>query len=105
MPDRPDNHQRWMTETIALAHAMQGHVSPNPAAGCVIVRDGRVVGRGQTQVGGRHHAERVALDDAGELVRGATLYVTLKPCCHRGRTPPCADAIISTGVMHVVDAR
>ncbi|MGV6876204.1 bifunctional diaminohydroxyphosphoribosylaminopyrimidine deaminase/5-amino-6-(5-phosphoribosylamino)uracil reductase RibD [Pseudochelatococcus sp. B33] len=101
MLHRPDNHQRWMAEAVALARTMLGRVWPNPAVGCVIVRDSRIVGRGQTQIGGRPHAERVALDDAGEQARGATLYVTLEPCCHWGRTPPCADAIISAGVTHV----
>lgn len=80
---------------------MQGRVWPNPPVGCVIVREGEIVGRGQTQLGGRPHAERVALDDAGPLSRGATLYVTLEPCCHWGKTPPCADAIIAAGVVAV----
>ncbi|MBJ3778056.1 bifunctional diaminohydroxyphosphoribosylaminopyrimidine deaminase/5-amino-6-(5-phosphoribosylamino)uracil reductase RibD [Acuticoccus sp. 2012] len=90
-----------MGEALMLARSMQGHVWPNPPVGCVIVRDGRVVGRGRTQVGGRPHAERVALDDAGPAARGATLYVTLEPCCHYGKTPPCADAIVAAGVARV----
>lgn len=94
-------HERWMAEAIALARSMQGHVWPNPSVGCVIVGDGKAVGRGQTQVGGRPHAERVALDDAGDLAHGASLYVTLEPCCHWGKTPPCADAITAAGVTVV----
>ena len=90
-----------MAEAIGLARAMQGRVWPNPPVGCVIVRDGEIVGCGQTQFGGRPHAERVALDDAGPLSEGATLYVTLEPCCHWGKTPPCADAIIAAGVAKV----
>lgn len=99
--DPTNEHARWMDEAIGLARAMQGWVWPNPAVGCVIVRKGRIVGRGQTQVGGRPHAERVALDDAGQQARGASLYVTLEPCCHWGKTPPCADAIIAAGIRRV----
>jgi diaminohydroxyphosphoribosylaminopyrimidine deaminase/5-amino-6-(5-phosphoribosylamino)uracil reductase len=90
-----------MAQAIALARAMQGRVWPNPAVGCVIVRDGEIVGRGQTQFGGRPHAERVALDDAGVQANGAVLYVTLEPCSHWGKTPPCADAIIAAGIICV----
>ena len=77
---------------------------PNPAVGCVIVRDDRVVGRGWTQPGGRPHAETEALARAGAAAEGATAYVTLEPCCHWGRTPPCADALIAAGVARVVVA-
>ncbi len=94
-------HAHWMGKAVTLARAMQGWVWPNPAVGCVIVRDDRIVGSGQTQFGGRPHAERVALADAGELARGASLYVTLEPCCHWGHTPPCADAIIASGIKRV----
>lgn len=90
-----------MSEAIALARSMQGRVWPNPPVGCVIVRNNEIVGRGRTQFGGRPHAERVALDDAGEWANGAVLYVTLEPCCHWGKTPPCADAIIRAGVNEV----
>lgn len=93
-----------MTEALRLASAAQGHVWPNPPVGCVIVRDGAIVGCGQTQPGGRPHAERVALAQAAAQAWGATLYVTLEPCCHWGRTPPCADAIIAAGVRRVVCA-
>src|SRR5690606_21101228 len=70
--------------------------------GCVIVKDGRVVGRGWTQPGGRPHGETEALERAGEAARGATAYVSLEPCCHWGRTPPCADALAEAGVARVV---
>ncbi|MGA1834154.1 bifunctional diaminohydroxyphosphoribosylaminopyrimidine deaminase/5-amino-6-(5-phosphoribosylamino)uracil reductase RibD [Rhizobium wenxiniae] len=94
-------HHRMMAEAIALARSMQGKVWPNPAVGCVIAHGNEIVGCGHTQFGGRPHAERVALDDAGDLALGATLYVTLEPCCHWGKTPPCADAIIEAGVKAV----
>lgn len=90
-----------MGEALALARRMQGRVWPNPPVGCVIVRDGEIVGRGWTQFGGRPHAERVALEEAGNRAHGASLYVTLEPCCHWGRTPPCADAIVAAGVKRV----
>src|SRR5439155_15830168 len=82
-----------------------GSVAPNPAVGCVIVgADGRIVGRGQTQPGGRPHAETVALAQAGGLARGATAYVTLEPCAHHGQTPPCADALAAAQLVRVVGA-
>src|SRR5262249_12136954 len=81
-----------------------GTVWPNPSVGCVIVKEGRVVGRGWTQPGGRPHGETEALRRAGEAARGATAYVTLEPCCHWGQTPPCVDALITAGVRHVVVA-
>ena len=74
---------------------------PNPAVGAVVVRDGIVVGRGRTQRPGNAHAEVMALRDAGELARGAAIYVTLEPCCHYGRTPPCTKAIIEAGIKEV----
>jgi diaminohydroxyphosphoribosylaminopyrimidine deaminase/5-amino-6-(5-phosphoribosylamino)uracil reductase len=90
---------------LALAEAERAeHVSPNPAVGCVIVTGGRVVGRGFTLPPGSAHAEVVALRDAGARARGATAYVTLEPCSHWGRTPPCADALIEAGVAAVVCA-
>jgi len=86
----------------ALALARQaGAVSPNPAVGAVLVRDGRIVGEGFTQPPGGPHAEVVALEQAGEAARGATLYVSLEPCCHQGRTPPCTRAIIAAGMAAV----
>src|SRR5260370_26056704 len=93
-----------MRAALALARRGLGNVWPNPAVGCVIARDGRVVGRGWTQPGGRPHAEAEALARAGDAAKGATAYVTLEPCCHWGRTPPCADALITAGLRRVVVA-
>jgi diaminohydroxyphosphoribosylaminopyrimidine deaminase/5-amino-6-(5-phosphoribosylamino)uracil reductase len=93
-----------MRAAIALARRGLGNCWPNPAVGCVLVRDGRVVGRGWTQPGGRPHAETEALARAGAAARGATAYVTLEPCAHHGRTPPCAAALIAAGVARVVIA-
>lgn len=87
---------------IGLARRGHGNVSPNPSVGCVLVRDGAVVGRGWTQPGGRPHAETEAIARAGNSARGATAYVTLEPCAHHGRTPPCAEALIAAGVVRVV---
>ena len=82
-----------------------GQCWPNPAVGCVIVKDGRVVGRGATAPGGRPHAEPQALAQAGEAARGATAYVTLEPCAHHGKTPPCAEALVKAGVARELEAR
>jgi diaminohydroxyphosphoribosylaminopyrimidine deaminase / 5-amino-6-(5-phosphoribosylamino)uracil reductase len=95
---------RWMRTALALARRGLGAVWPNPAVGCVIVNEGRVVGRGWTQPGGRPHAETEALRQAGQSARDATVYVSLEPCCHWGRTPPCADALIDAGVRRIVVA-
>ncbi len=95
---------RWMRTALALARRGLGAVWPNPAVGCVIVNGGCVVGRGWTQPGGRPHAETEALRRAGQAAHGATAYVSLEPCCHWGRTPPCADALIDAGVHRVVVA-
>ncbi|MGJ8585968.1 MAG: bifunctional diaminohydroxyphosphoribosylaminopyrimidine deaminase/5-amino-6-(5-phosphoribosylamino)uracil reductase RibD [Marinosulfonomonas sp.] len=95
---------RFMKMALALGARGLGRVWPNPAVGCVVVRDGVIVGRGWTQAGGRPHAETVALAQAGDKARGATAYVTLEPCAHHGQTPPCADALISAGVARVVVA-
>lgn len=92
-----------MAHALGLAARGLGRTWPNPAVGCVIVRHGRVLGRGWTQPGGRPHAERRALDQAGDA-KGATVYVTLEPCAHHGVTPPCADALIGAGVARVVTA-
>ncbi|MDO8883070.1 MAG: bifunctional diaminohydroxyphosphoribosylaminopyrimidine deaminase/5-amino-6-(5-phosphoribosylamino)uracil reductase RibD [Pseudotabrizicola sp.] len=92
-----------MAHALALAARGLGRTWPNPAVGCVIVRDGRVLGRGWTQPGGRPHAERRALDQAGDA-QGATAYVTLEPCAHHGKTPPCAEALIAAGLTRVVTA-
>ncbi len=93
-----------MDAALHLARRGLGNAWPNPAVGCVLVKDGRVVGRGWTQPGGRPHAETEALARAGDLARGATAYVTLEPCSHHGRTPPCCDALIRAGVARVVVA-
>ncbi len=96
--------RRFMAAALALAGRGLGNVWPNPAVGCVIVKDGRIVGRGWTQSGGRPHAETEALRRAGKAAKGATVYVTLEPCSHHGQTPPCADALIAAGVARVVAA-
>ena len=94
--------ERFMAAALALGRRGLGAVWPNPAVGCVIVRDGRVVARGATQPGGRPHAEAVALARAGQAARGATAYVSLEPCAHHGVTPPCADALVAAGIARVV---
>lgn len=91
-----------MGEAIALGRAMLGLTTPNPAVGCVIVRGGRIVGRGATGRGGRPHAETVAIARAGRQARGATAYVSFEPCAHRGQTPSCARALAAAGVRRVV---
>jgi diaminohydroxyphosphoribosylaminopyrimidine deaminase/5-amino-6-(5-phosphoribosylamino)uracil reductase len=93
-----------MRAALALAARGLGNTWPNPAVGCVIVRGGRVVGRGWTAPGGRPHAETRALAEAGEQARGATAYVTLEPCSHHGKTPPCADALAAAGIARCVVA-
>jgi diaminohydroxyphosphoribosylaminopyrimidine deaminase/5-amino-6-(5-phosphoribosylamino)uracil reductase len=93
-----------MRAALALARRSLGRTWPNPAVGCVIVKDGAIVGRGRTRDGGRPHAEVDALAQAGETAHGATVYVTLEPCSHFGRSPPCADALVSAGVAKVVSA-
>jgi diaminohydroxyphosphoribosylaminopyrimidine deaminase / 5-amino-6-(5-phosphoribosylamino)uracil reductase len=96
--------QRFMQLALTLGRRGQGRTWPNPAVGAVVVKDGIIVGRGCTQPGGRPHAEPIALRQAGEAARGATLYVTLEPCSHFGRSPPCADAVIAAGIARVVSA-
>ncbi len=93
-----------MALALSLGRRGLGNTWPNPAVGCVIVRDGRIVGRGWTAPGGRPHAERAALAQAGAAARGADVYVTLEPCAHQGQTPPCAQALIDAGVARVVVA-
>jgi len=94
-----------MAAALALAERCRGRTAPNPGIGCVIVADGRVVGRGWTQPGGRPHAEAMALAEAGEKSRGATAYVTLEPCAHVSpRGPACADLLVAAGVARVVAA-
>lgn len=93
--------RRFLAASIRLGASAQGQTWPNPAVGCLIVRDGKVVGRGKTQAGGRPHAETEALRDAGDLAKGATAYVSLEPCNHHGRTPPCTNALIAAGIARV----
>lgn len=99
-----DEDARYMAAALNLARRGLGRVAPNPAVGALVVREGAVVGRGFTGLGGRPHAETVALQEAGAAAAGATLYVTLEPCSHHGRTPPCADAIIAAGIARTVSA-
>lgn len=91
-----------MRHALELGRRGMGRTWPNPAVGCVIVRDGRIVGRGWTGEGGRPHAEAIALAQAGDAARGATAYVTLEPCAHHGQTPPCAEALVQAGIARVV---
>jgi len=95
---------RWMRLALSLGARGAGRVWPNPAVGCVIVKRGRVLGRGWTAPGGRPHAEPQALAQAGEAAQGATAYVTLEPCAHFGQTPPCVEALIRAGLARVVVA-
>jgi len=94
----------WMRLALDLAEFGEGDVHPNPLVGAVVVREGEVVGNGYHRRFGGPHAEVFALDEAGEAARGATLYVTLEPCCHHGKTPPCTDRILASGVRRVVVA-
>ncbi len=94
----------WMAQALCLAERGLYTVSPNPRVGCVLVRDGSVIGEGWHERAGEPHAEVHALQAAGVAARGATAYVTLEPCSHHGRTPPCADALIQAGVARVVVA-
>ncbi len=100
-PKMPNNHRRWMQLALSLGARGLGQVAPNPAVGCVIVKNGRLLGRGWTQPTGRPHAETMALAQAGDC-HGATAYVTLEPCAHTGKTPPCANALIKAGIARVV---
>jgi len=95
---------RFMQVALTLGRRGLGQTWPNPAVGAIVVKDGIIVGRGWTQPGGRPHAEVEALARAGQAARGATLYVTLEPCSHFGKSPPCVDAVISAGIARVVSA-
>jgi diaminohydroxyphosphoribosylaminopyrimidine deaminase/5-amino-6-(5-phosphoribosylamino)uracil reductase len=96
--------RRFMALALSLGRRGLGRVWPNPAVGCIIVKDGRIIGRGWTADGGRPHAEPQALSEAGKAARGATAYVTLEPCAHHGKTPPCAEALVAAGIARVVIA-
>ncbi|MDX8347709.1 bifunctional diaminohydroxyphosphoribosylaminopyrimidine deaminase/5-amino-6-(5-phosphoribosylamino)uracil reductase RibD [Cognatiyoonia sp. IB215446] len=96
--------ERFMALALMLGRRGMGRVWPNPAVGCVIVKDGRIIARAHTAVGGRPHAEAIALAQAGEQAAGATVYVTLEPCAHYGKTPPCTLALINAKVARVVIA-
>jgi diaminohydroxyphosphoribosylaminopyrimidine deaminase/5-amino-6-(5-phosphoribosylamino)uracil reductase len=100
-----DHDLYFLDLTLALAAEGEGQVKPNPLVGAIVVKNGIVVGQGFHRYEGVKHAEVLALEEAGQLARGATLYVNLEPCCHRGngkRTPPCCDALIAAGVKRVV---
>jgi diaminohydroxyphosphoribosylaminopyrimidine deaminase/5-amino-6-(5-phosphoribosylamino)uracil reductase len=99
-----DPDTAWMRRALELAERGRGHVEPNPLVGAVVVRDGRLVGEGWHQRFGQAHAEVNGLAAAGESARGADLYVTLEPCCHHGKTPPCTDAVLRAGIRRVVAA-
>ncbi len=100
----PNDDASMMQAVLALATQGQNSTQPNPMVGCVLVRDGQIVGSGWHQKAGELHAERLALAEAGENARGAIAYVNLEPCCHQGRTPPCTDGLIDAGVVRVVSA-
>ncbi len=102
--DRAAQDERWMAAALRFGRRGMGLAAPNPSVGALIVRDGVVVGRGVTAPGGRPHAEPIAIAEAGQAARGATLYVTLEPCSHFGATPPCAEAIVAAGIGRVVCA-
>jgi len=102
--DISEDDRRWMAAALTLAARGLGRVAPNPAVGCILVKDGFAVGRGWTQPGGRPHAETEALRRAGAAAKGSTAYVTLEPCSHTGKTGPCADALIAAGVSRAVVA-
>lgn len=99
-----EHDENYMRHALVLARRALGQVAPNPAVGCVIIRDKVIIGCGHTADGGRPHAEAQALAQAGSAAQGATAYVTLEPCAHHGQTPPCTDALIRAGVKRVVVA-
>jgi len=93
-----------MRRALALAETRLGETGPNPAVGCVIVKDGEVIAEAVTGLGGRPHAETQALEAAGEAARGAEVYVSLEPCAHHGQTPPCAEALVRAAPARVIIA-
>ena len=104
MNSAAESDLHYMEHALTLAREGLGQVWPNPSVGAVVVKDGKIVGTGVTGAGGRPHAEPHAIAQAGYMANGATLYVTLEPCAHHGKTPPCIDAIIAAGLVHVVVA-
>jgi diaminohydroxyphosphoribosylaminopyrimidine deaminase/5-amino-6-(5-phosphoribosylamino)uracil reductase len=96
------NHEYYMNLAVKLALKAKGKTSPNPMVGALVVKDGHIIGKGYHERAGANHAEIVALDEAAKLAKGATLYVTLEPCCHLGRTGPCVDRIIKSGIKRVI---
>jgi len=102
--DRLPSDEQWMQRALELAQHSSGLASPNPVVGCVLIKDGMIVGLGRHEYDKKDHAEIVALKNAGAAARGATAYVTLEPCCHTGRTGPCTNALIEAGVARVVVA-
>ena len=96
-----EHDTQHLLRAIELAGRARGHTSPNPMVGAVVVKHGRVIGEGITQPPGQEHAEVMALDAAAADAAGATMYVSLEPCCHHGRTPPCTEAIVSAGISRV----
>src|SRR4030088_941246 len=99
-----ENEETWMRRALELAERGRGWVEPNPLVGAVVIRGEEVVGEGWHERFGAAHAEVHALAAAGAAAQGATLYVTLEPCCHHGKTPPCTKAILAAGVTRVVAA-
>ena len=98
------DHQRFMQAALSLARRTLGQTWPNPAVGAIIVKNGQIIGQGHTARGGRPHAETQAIEQAGAATKDATMYVTLEPCSHQGKTPPCTEAIIKSGIKTVVIA-
>jgi diaminohydroxyphosphoribosylaminopyrimidine deaminase/5-amino-6-(5-phosphoribosylamino)uracil reductase len=96
--------EQYMHMALAMGRRGLGRTAPNPSVGCVIVKHGRILGRGTTAPGGRPHAEVIALETAGKAAKGATAYVSLEPCAHYGKTPPCTDALKAAGITRVVMA-
>src|SRR4029077_14414433 len=100
----PTPDERWMPSALQLAERARGRTAPNPMVGAVVVSGEACVGEGYHHRAGEPHAEVLALRAAGERARGATRYVTLEPCCHHGRTPPCTEAVRAAGIARVVAA-
>lgn len=96
------SHERYMRVALSLAQRQLGQTHPNPNVGAILVKDNQIIAQGITANGGRPHAETIAIENAGSLAQAATLYVTLEPCSHHGKTPPCVDAIIAAGIKTVV---